>query len=899
MAFDTKVAAAVAISLALGATAARAQSVKSTRGEPLPYTTVLFFDAKGSKAGGTVSRADGSIALPKLPDGEYVAKARRRGYADTSATVRVSGGAASFTITMREAPATLDETVITASRREETVLNAPASVGIISAQQLETEIALSAETSLRRLSGVDVQTTGLDRQQIAVRGFANPLLPTALLINDYRHAFIPTVNINSFQLMNAPSLDVERVEVVRGPGSALYGPGADVGVVHYISKDPFNYQGTSVQLGGGSRSTVMGQFRHAQTITDNFALKITGQYAQGKDWELNPSDSLDAIEIAKHNGPQRMRDTDYWRYSANVEGEYRIADDTRLVVKGGYAGTKQVILSAASAQLLDNYRVGFGQVRFTSGGLFLQAYANAGTVDNWYQYSNGSVFKDRSLMYSFQGQYSFDIGTSKLTAGADVRWQNPVTEGTLTGRNESNDNVREAGAYVQAEIPILPTLAATLAARLDNNSALEYTRLSPRAALVFTPVQNHSFRATYNSAISSPTPLNMFLDIKAGRFPAPGGLAGDIFDIALIGAGTPLTFAGTAGNRQMTTMLDPTNYRQTAVGLDYQDAYASLLGSLAPGSELAALLADLQQAKGAVDGFVAGEMRMPGQTTAISDPLPISDRQKPTLTQMFEAGWKGVIADRFVVTADVYYAVRENFVGPAAQIAPFVYTPNFNVADFRTSLVTAFASNPELLAKAGRSAEQLADDLLAAADARVQALSTGAVGIVQPVQTTVDGKRPELVLGYRSFGRLEYWGVDLGTEAAITDEVTAWANWSWMNDNDFSPADLGETNPAYNLPMNSPRIRARIGGEWRKPGSITLSGSVRWQDGFRVAVGSFRGDIPEFTMVDLGAGWDFNDLVQGLRFDLTVQNVFDRNIREFVGAPALGRYALARFTYNL
>jgi outer membrane receptor for ferrienterochelin and colicins len=78
------------------------------------------------------------------------------------------------------------------------------------------------------------------------------------------------------------------------------------------------------------------------------------------------------------------------------------------------------------------------------------------------------------------------------------------------------------------------------------------------------------------------------------------------------------------------------------------------------------------------------------------------------------------------------------------------------------------------------------------------------------------------------------------------------------------------------------------------PGAWSANLSVRHQDGFPVASGPYAGDVPSFTQVDVGAGYDFSRTIRGLRADVLVQNVLDDKHREFIGAPLIGRMALVR-----
>jgi len=78
---------------------------------------------------------------------------------------------------------------------------------------------------------------------------------------------------------------------------------------------------------------------------------------------------------------------------------------------------------------------------------------------------------------------------------------------------------------------------------------------------------------------------------------------------------------------------------------------------------------------------------------------------------------------------------------------------------------------------------------------------------------------------------------------------------------------------------------------------VNVSG--RYTEGFPVQSGSYVGDIDSYFLLDAGAGYAFDRVAPGLRLDVTVQNVLNNEHREFIGAPRIGRFAMARLTYTL
>ncbi|MEY4010495.1 MAG: hypothetical protein RLZZ93_1187, partial [Actinomycetota bacterium] len=125
---------------------------------------------------------------------------------------------------------------------------------------------------------------------------------------------------------------------------------------------------------------------------------------------------------------------------------------------------------------------------------FAQVFYNASNAGNASATDDNGTFYlrtglpvvDNSTVLVGQLQQGFNLGEAKFTAGADYIATTPVTEGTIMGRNEQDDNITEAGAYLQMTRPLSERLELTAAIRSDVNSRLDGEQFSPRAALVYS-----------------------------------------------------------------------------------------------------------------------------------------------------------------------------------------------------------------------------------------------------------------------------------------------------------------------------------------------------------------------------------------------------------------------------
>jgi outer membrane receptor for ferrienterochelin and colicins len=156
-----------------------------------------------------------------------------------------------------------------------------------------------------------------------------------------------------------------------------------------------------------------------------------------------------------------------------------------------------------------------------------------------------------------------------------------------------------------------------------------------------------------------------------------------------------------------------------------------------------------------------------------------------------------------------------------------------------------------------------------------------------------------LMLAYRNFGSLSYYGVDVAFDFFASDALSIFGNVSWVSDDFFDNTELDEVNPDLSLALNATTLKGRLGVKYRAPSGLSVNASVRYTDGFPIRSGPYSGDLPSYTLVDLGFGFDLSSTVPGLSVDLGLNNALDNGHREFVGAPQLGRMAIARLTYSI
>ena len=923
-------------------------------GLPLDGATIaLSLPGVPGLENGTVTDEAGRYRLTRIRPGRYLITVRYVGYDEWSATITLNPAQSrTFDVSLDQSSIDLNTVVVSASRQQEKILEAISSISVVNYQDIQSDVTPASVSTLRNVTGVDWAQTGIDQRELALRGFNNSVAGETFVLTDHRISSVPGLAINAYGLMPVSTLDVNRIEIVRGPGSALYGSGVDQGLLHFVTKDPFSYPGTSILTGGGERGLLDVEVRHAGVANGNLGYKVVGEYARGEDWSLDPDDPDDRTLIDAEGG--LPRDPDYWRYGVNGMLEYRFNDRIRLTGNGGYLSQKMALLTGIGAAQTDRFGYGFGQLRLEAGPVFAQAYVNKNDSGRSFYYGptslTGAPFDivDRTLLVNGQLQYNVTAfnGREQFLIGSDYRLTLPETAGTLHGRNETRDRIEEFGAYIQSATVVTENVDITAALRADYNNIAREVQLSPRAGIVFKITPEHTFRVAGNRAYASPGLHSNFLDLRiANQFTREpfaltlqgrGAFDGFTFD-TFREQGTVaylLPDAGDTGNPEspdlfgrmvpldqipLTPLFD-LFATELEAALSTGTSLPALLGQLSPGDR-AAFARLVRQLSPFVSGATQGVLGVPAPDTPgyrrVQGPVDVAPL-KQTVTGSIEVGYRGVIADRIILSADAYFTQKKNFVGPLLVESPFVYLANLE-QDLRARLAPMIGefveADPDLavlLGTMGLGADEAAA-LIAGLAAGVTEAAGGyadmPVAVVQPDQDLLPAAAPPTQVGalltYRNYGNINLWGVDIAFEYLPTDRIRIFGSASMVSDDYFDHTELEEENTDLAVALNAPTLKAAGGFNYQFPLGFSFRASGRYVNEFPVISGPFVGVIDDYFVLDAGLGYDFGRQIPGLRVDMTAHNLLTlvdgkptAMHREFIGAPRVGRVVMARLVYT-
>jgi iron complex outermembrane receptor protein len=903
--------------------------IDAETGGPVAQTQIQILG--GGQSRGATSNAQG-IYQTDLPPGTYDLVVQIPGYVGVRLeNVGVSAAeTTAYDITLTSVVLALDEILVSASRSTpEKSTEAPATTHVVSSVEIGERVTPTLADHLRSAPGVDVITTGLQGTNVVVRGFNNIFSGALHLLTDHRLAGVPSLRVNQMHWLPTTDEDVERMEVVLGPGSALYGPNTANGVVHVLTKSPLTSQGTSVTLGGGERSVFQGSFRSAFLLGEDFGFKVSGEYLSGDEWGyVDPTEQ--AARVATNSDPESclkdrlgrglaaataqlacnrlgVRDFDIQRFGVEMRADWRFAEDGTFVTTYGRSDATGLEMTGLGAGQAKNWIYEFKQARLNKGRFFAQAYHNTNDAGESYLLRDGTPLTDQSSLFVVQAQHGFAFldDVQDFTFGMDYYATRPQSLGTIYGSYDTNDDLNEWGAYLQSKTALSSRLDFVVAGRMDSHSALPDKVWSPRAALVFRPEESQSVRLTYNRAFSTPSTLNLFLDIPGGFAPAPLGPLG--YGTRAFGTG-PNGWSLQTSNGSLRGMRSPFNPGGAGQLLPANPAilWPMAVGILAAQGQIDATTAGLLNSLSPTANDISLMLLDPNTmdvAAAAGSVLPDVTPLLESYTETYEVGWTGVLNDRVAISADVYRMKKNNFISPLLLQTPLITLNGQDVGAFMAGPVgTAVATQ---LIMAGMDATTAA----AHAAATVTTLATGIaqipLAVVSSDQVTTQGA--DLILTYRNVGDVTLWGADLSVQAFLTDEWTLSGTYSHMSEDYFSIVGGAP------IALNSPKDKGSGGLAYRNLSEgFSASGRLRFTSSFPAESAGFvgtkcitggTGGIFEEDCVDSSAIFDITAGYQvpntRATLQLSVNNVLDTEYRSFVGVPSVGRFAMIRVKYDL
>jgi iron complex outermembrane receptor protein len=509
--------------------------------ERIPFANILI---KGT-TWGTSTNENGEFVLTKIPEGTHTIVASIVGHDVMEKRVTVTANASvSVTFEMENEFVQMNEILVYgASFRKERITEAPSAIAVVEGKGLQ-RIASSGQLPklLEGQPGVDLVQSGLYDFNLNTRGFNSSLNRRVLILLDGRDLGTAFLSSTEWNGMSTPLEDLGRVEMVRGPGSALYGANAYNGVLNITSIPPKAMLGTKLTAGVGELNMYRLDVRHAGEFGDHYTFKINAGGVSGNTFSKTRTSSITGSRVqdiynaatdgafqnqinnnqrfeydgfsALNNEVAELRNDPVQQFYLAGRLDHDYENGGTVVVEGGLTQVEnEVIVTGIGRVQVQRARRPFGRLSYSGHGFNLNVWSQSRinmapevSLSTGLDLIQDANITQGELQYNhyFFGQRLFLVG------GVSHRLVSIDTKNTLM-LGERSDN--SSGIFTQAEIRIFPELKLVGAARYDRSS-LHESFFSPKAAVVVTPFANHTFRATYNKAFQSPNYSELYLHVN-------------------------------------------------------------------------------------------------------------------------------------------------------------------------------------------------------------------------------------------------------------------------------------------------------------------------------------------------------------------------------------------------
>lgn len=512
-------------------------------GEHLPFVNVLRSDG-----GGTATNGDGVFEMKGLSPGSYILSASYVGYREevTKDVEVVAGKTTTIAFELEPVAILGDEAIVTATRMPQAAKLAPASVALITSQQIKEKNITTFDQAFDEVPGVVVtRASNANVQAFSIRGASEVagggIGNRVLLLIDGRPALSPESAGALWNLV--PLNSIERIEVVKGAYSSLYGSSAMGGVVNVITRKPTASPSTKLHLNYGfyeKQAVNLGEvgYRDFYTVEANHSRSYKRfSYLLDGGWKHNAGHrQKSAFDLYNFygKGTWALNGNRHLQITLNANRIHNDTPATWLSFKQPYAVAEHRKDDYQTRREVNAdfyyYAIPSAKVKYSTRIFYYQnnsqySFDNDPENDSTNVNKGKQVVAKSSILAQRLGSVSqvdlFFNDRHAFVMGVDLNMDHVVglPDTVLYGRHEAVN----MGAYAQDEWSVAKHLTATVGARVDNYRILgefHETNVSPKLALLYQPSKDWGVRALLAQAFRNPAMAERFIKFEQG-----GGLS--------------------------------------------------------------------------------------------------------------------------------------------------------------------------------------------------------------------------------------------------------------------------------------------------------------------------------------------------------------------------------------
>ena len=415
-----------------------------------------------------------------------------------------------------------------ASKTPKSVNKIPAAVFVVTSDDIRRSSATSVPELLRMVPGLHVARIDGSHWAVTARGFSGRFANKLLVLMDGRAVYTPEFSGVYWNVQDTLLEDVERIEVIRGPGATVWGANAVNGVINIITRSAEDTHGNLASLAVGDPEVVNAGIRHGGAINENVDYRVFAKFRKNN-------------KLADSNTSKANDDWEDSRLGFRMDGLLTVDDDFTL--QGDVYRNRENQLS-----VLPDWQLGQVEKKQTLddvGGNVLARWGHSlrnndkTLLQIYYDYQRRDEADDKRHTIDVEFQYQFSPkGQHHFTTGLGYRWNKDEIKGQpdLFAFYPARDTQEVFSAFIQDEIQLNEQWTVTLGSKIEHNNYTGF-EVQPSARLLWQPKENHSAWLSVSKA--SRTPSRSDNDVYGTSAIIPASLPLQPFPILVSGIGNP------------------------------------------------------------------------------------------------------------------------------------------------------------------------------------------------------------------------------------------------------------------------------------------------------------------------------------------------------------------------
>jgi iron complex outermembrane recepter protein len=409
--------------------------------------------------------------------------------------------------------------VTSVSKKEQKLSQVAAAIFVITAEDIRRSGATNIPDLLRMVPGIDVAQINSNTWAITARGFNLQFANKLLVLIDGRAVYTPLFGGVNWDTQDVPLEDIERIEVIRGPGGTVWGANAVNGVINIITKKAADTAGVLVTGGGGTQALEFGTLQYGGKITASTNYRIFTSYQNNSHFpDLGGQDAEDGWHLL-HGGfraDTKLSQED----SLTTQGDVYTGKEGATIVHTILSPPQNVnvekLVTLSGGNILGRWNHVFSSRCDTTLQFYFDEYRRGGP---------DAIDVRHTIDFDFQNHLV--LGTRQdLIWGVGYRHSVDDTEGTIDEAFIPADSSKQLfNLFVQDQITLKPSRTYLYVGTKLENSYFTGFDLQPSIRLAWTPSAHRTFWAGISRASRTPTRRDVALDAALAALPGPAEVA--------------------------------------------------------------------------------------------------------------------------------------------------------------------------------------------------------------------------------------------------------------------------------------------------------------------------------------------------------------------------------------